>query len=117
MSPADISWSSDTFVQPDLFVASLAETRTADWARVKTLVLAVEVPSPSSVRADRFTKRRLYQEVGVPLYWVVDPERLAIEVWTPAATAPFVERERVTWSPDGADAAFTLDLPGLFEPA
>ena len=37
-------------------------------------MLAVEVLSPSSVRADRFTKRRLYQAQQVPLYWVVDAD-------------------------------------------
>ena len=67
-SPADISWSDDTLVQPDLFVADLVEARTMDWARMKTLLLVVEVLSPGTARYDRFTKRRLYQEVNVPVY-------------------------------------------------
>jgi Uma2 family endonuclease len=113
-SPADISWTPDTLVQPDVFVADLSEIRTLDWDNVKHLLLAVEVLSPSSLRADRFTKRRLYQEVGVPVYWVVDPDRHAIEVWTPDATFPTTERERVTWRPEGAGEEFTLELAGLF---
>ena len=117
MSPADISWGPDILVQPDLFVASLTETRTNDWRRVRTLLLAVEVLSPSSLRADRFVKRRLYQEVGIPTYWVVDPERRAIEVWTPDASTPSVEPERVTWAPTGARAPFTLTVAELFRPA
>ena len=74
-SPADISWSEDVLVQPDLFVTDLAEARTLDWANVKTLLLVIETLSPSTTRYDRFTKRRLYQEVRVPTYWIVDTEQ------------------------------------------
>ncbi|MGD8727882.1 MAG: Uma2 family endonuclease [Gemmatimonadales bacterium] len=116
MSPADISWSPDTLVQPDVFVVDLAEARTMDWSRMQHLLLAVEVLSPSSVRADRFTKRRLYQEVGVPMYWVVDPERCGVEIWTPEDTYPATERERVSWMPEGTRAKFVLELGELFRP-
>jgi Uma2 family endonuclease len=115
-SPADISWTPDTLVQPDLFVADLAEARTLDWSRIRHLLLAVEVLSPSSVRADRFTKRRLYQEVGVPVYWLIDSEARQIEVWTPTDTLPAVAHEQVEWSPEGAATPFVLDLRELFQP-
>jgi Uma2 family endonuclease len=52
----------------------------------------------------------LYQEVGVPLYWVVDLEAKAIEVWTPDVQFPTLERERVTWG------EFALELKELFRP-
>jgi Uma2 family endonuclease len=116
-SPADISWGPDILVQPDLFVAPLAETRTGDWSRVRTLLLAIEVLSPSTARADRFTKRRLFQEVGVPLYWIVDPDTQVTEVWTPAAAFPSVERETLVWHPAGSAEPFTLALEELFRPA
>ena len=115
-SPADISWSSDTLVQPDLFVADSAEVRTLDWNNVKSLQLVIEVLSPTTTRYDRFTKRRLYQEVGVPVYWIVDPEDRAVEVWTPDATLPRVEREDVTWDPEEASQPFVLVLAQLFRP-
>ncbi len=73
-SPADISWSDDTLVQPDLFVVDVDEARTLDWAQMKTLLLVIEVLSPSTARNDRFTKRRLYQEQDIPLYWIVDAD-------------------------------------------
>ena len=60
-APADISWGPDILVQPDLFVVDRTEARTLDWTRMQTLLLAVEVLSPSTARYDRFTKRRLYQ--------------------------------------------------------
>jgi Uma2 family endonuclease len=116
MSPADISWSPDTLVQPDVFVVDLAEARTLDWSQMQHLLLAVEVLSPSSVRADRFTKRRLYQEVGVPTYWVVDPDGGEVEVWKPHDTFSTVERERVAWRPAGSGKEFVLELAELFKP-
>ena len=83
---------------------------------MKSLLLAVEVLSPSSLRADRFTKRRLYQEVGIPLYWIVDADTHQIEVWTPAVRFPTVERERVTWMPADAREPCVMELPELFRP-
>jgi Uma2 family endonuclease len=115
-APADISWSADTLVQPDLFVVDLEEARTLDWSRMRTLLLAVEVLSPSSARPDRFTKRRLYQEQGIPLYWMVDPDAQAVEVWTPGAIFPAVEKERVVWRPEGAAEPCEVSLRELFEP-
>jgi Uma2 family endonuclease len=115
-SPADISWGPDILVQPDLFVARLDEVRTLDWEGVKNLLLAIEVLSPTTARYDRFTKRRLYQEVGIPLYWIVDGDERAVEVWTPEAVFPALERDRIAWHPEGAASPFTLELPELFRP-
>jgi Uma2 family endonuclease len=115
-SPADISWGPDTLVQPDLFAVPLEDARTWDWSRMRRLLLAIEVLSPSTSRHDRFVKRRLYQTVGIPLYWIVDAEDHAVEVWTPADRFPRTERERIAWWPTGAPAPFTLDLVELFRP-
>jgi Uma2 family endonuclease len=41
--------------------------------------LAVEVISPSSGRYDRVEKLQGYAEIGVPEYWIVDPERQTLE--------------------------------------
>jgi len=115
-APADISWGADVLVQPDVFVVPRDEARTLDWARVQTLLLAAEVLSSSSARADRFTKRRLYQERGIPLCWVVDGDERLVEVWTPEDGLPRVERDRLVWHPAGATRPFTLELAELFRP-
>jgi Uma2 family endonuclease len=114
-APADISWTADVLVQPDLFVVPIEEVRTLDWARLRHLELVVEVLSPTTARADRFTKRRLYQEIRVPAYWIVDADEHFVEVWTPEAALPRVERERVEWLPAGGHA-FELKVPELFRP-
>jgi Uma2 family endonuclease len=115
-SPADISWGPDTLVQPDLLVVPIAEARTMDWAQLRNLVFTIEVLSPSTARYDRFTKRRLYQSVGVPLYWIIHPDARSVEVWTPDVPFPRIETERVEWSPPGSAAAFTVELSELFRP-
>lgn len=97
-SPADISWSDDTLVQPDLFVAELdAWKKSAQWRDITTLHLVIEVLSPSTTRADRFAKRRLYQEQRIPAYWIVDIAHAQIEVWTPDALFPVTVRDTLRW--------------------
>jgi Uma2 family endonuclease len=115
-SPADISWGTDILVQPDLFVVEMEQARTMDWTKMTRLLLTVEILSPTTARYDRHTKRRLYQEVGIPLYWIVDPDQKLVEVWTPEYQFPKVERERVKWRPEGVQENFVLDLEELFEP-
>jgi Uma2 family endonuclease len=114
-SPADIPFSDDTLVQPDFFVADLARFRqTWKWSEIQHLYLAVEVLSPSSARADRFTKRRLYQEQQVPAYWVVDVEARQVEVWTPDAHFPVIVRDRLSWRHPAIEAECVVDLARLF---
>jgi len=113
---SDISWGQDILVEPDVFVVPLEQARTLEWSRMTSLLLVVEILSSSSLRHDRFTKRRLYQEQRVPTYWVVDGDARLVEVWTPETEFPVIERERVTWRPAGAGRAFTLELQDLFRP-
>ena len=115
-SPADISWAEDVLVQPDLFVVPQAEVRTLDWAQMRHLLLAVEVLSPSTTRADRFTKRAEYQRQGVPVYWIVDGEAKTVEVWTPDDRFPAQATDRLSWHPQGAREAMRIALPELFRP-
>ncbi len=116
LSPADISWDPGTLVQPDLFVVDPAEARTLDWAAMQHLLLVIEVLSPSTARADRFTKRRRYQEARVPLYWIVDPERERVEIWGPDAVEPVLEPQQLTWHPAGARQPLRIKLPAVFRP-
>jgi Uma2 family endonuclease len=62
-----------SFVLPDVLVAP-AEDCGDDGIRVPPL-LVVEVLSRSTRRRDRGEKRDLYAELGVPHYWLIDPER------------------------------------------
>ncbi len=113
---SDISWSVDTLVQPDVFVVPIEESLALSWDSMKRLQVAIEVLSPWSRRADRFTKRRLYQDVHVPTYWMVDADAHEVEVWTPEVRFPTVEHERVVWRPAGATIPCVIELAELFRP-
>jgi len=113
---ADVSWDADVLVSPDLFVVPLEEARTLDWSSMRHLLLVAEILSPSTARFDRFTKRRRYQEAGIPLYWIIDADERRVEAWTPADTFPQFERERLRWHPAGATTAFAMELSALLQP-
>jgi Uma2 family endonuclease len=115
-SRGDISWDEATLVQPDVFVVDLTEARTLQWARMRHLLLVAEVLSPSSMKVDRFLKRRRYQEAPVPLYWIVDGDERQVEEWTPDDRFPTLQRDRLFWHPAGAAQPFTLDLQDFFRP-
>jgi Uma2 family endonuclease len=115
-SRGDISWDEASLVQPDVYVVDIAQARRLQWAAMRQLLLVAEVLSPSSVKTDRFLKRRRYQEAGVGLYWIVDADARQVEVWTPDVLFPTVERERLVWHPAGAATAFRLELEELFRP-
>jgi Uma2 family endonuclease len=79
-------------------------------------VLVVEVLSPSTARHDRLLKRALYQRQRIATIWLVDPEEQLVEVWTPEAHAPSIEREQVVWTMAKGGTLVRIDLRELFAP-
>jgi Uma2 family endonuclease len=115
ISPADIEFDDETLVQPDVFVVPLiGGRRPRRWSDITRLLLAVEVLSPSTARADRTVKRRLFQRVGVPEYWIVDVEARLVERWRPGDARPEIVTDALAWHPDPAQAPLVIDLPPLF---
>ena len=116
VAPADVEFRDDRMVEPDLFVVPLVDGRKPrTWEEAKTLLLAVEILSPSSARADRVAKRLLYQRERVAEYWMVDVASRLIERWRPDDTRPEIIVGELTWQPDPAAPAFTVDLDAYFK--
>jgi Uma2 family endonuclease len=115
-SPSDIEFEPESITQPDIFVVPIGEFRRAmkEGFPVRELMLAVEVLSPSSGRHDRVRKRPLYQR-HVPEYWIVDLDARLVERWKPNDVRPEILTETLSWHPDGATTAFTIDLSAYFE--
>lgn len=113
-APADIIWSQQEYVQPDLLVVPRKEV-TGDWRDCRKLLLAIEVISPSSARGDRSKKRKLYQRRGVKTYWVVDPDAQLIEVWHPEDERPEIVTDVARWRLDPKMPEMTVDLAALFK--
>jgi Uma2 family endonuclease len=116
-APFDVVADTLTVVQPDVLVLPLVSGRAPrSWRDAGRLLLAVEVLSPSSIRADRYLKRRKYQQMGA-LAWIVDLDERLVEIWTPDAQDADVAATTLSWHPDGPTSALTIDLLYLFAKA
>ena len=117
-APADLAFGEDEVLQPDLFVtAQLATMLPRNWTDVSSLLLAVEILSPSTARYDRIVKRRRYQRAGISEYWIVDPDARVIERWRPSDERPEVASEILEWRPTPDAPPLLIDLPPLFAEA
>jgi Uma2 family endonuclease len=115
ISPADVTFPDGSLTQPDVFVAPLlAGKRPSEWKDIESLVLAVEVLSPSTARADRRVKLRLYQRQHVPEYWIVDADARLIERWRADDQRPEIVTDGLEWQPDPAHQPLVIDLPTYF---
>ena len=119
LSPADLELRPGTITQPDLFVVPAVGANSTDgkfrWKNVSSLLLAIEVVSPGSVRTDRVAKREFYSNVGVPDYVVVDVEARIFEHWRTKDDTPVVIRDEFVWHPRGARQPLTVTLPEFFD--
>jgi len=84
------------------------------WSEISGLLLAVEVLSPWTARADRLVKRRLYQRERVGEYWIVDLDARVVERWRPDDDRPEIIMDRLTWYPMPQATPFALDLVPFF---
>jgi Uma2 family endonuclease len=115
LAPADVEIDARTVVEPDLFVVPLPKgplPRALQSAR--EILLVAEVLSPTTARADRTVKRRLYQSQRIPEYWIVDADARLVERWRPDDTRPELISNELIWSPSSTHPPLTIDLPALF---
>ncbi len=78
---AGVYVSDRTYFIPDIVVVPRSVfTTQGRGAMPADLRLAVEVLSPSNAGYDLGLKRQAYAKAGIPLYWIVDPEKRAITV-------------------------------------
>lgn len=66
-------------LQPDVLVGAIDDFTAKDLPVPP--VLAVEVASPSTALHDRNTKKAAYERMGVPRYWVIDPDEPRLTVF------------------------------------
>jgi Uma2 family endonuclease len=114
-SPADLR-GPRTMVQPDLYAVRRDLARTPFPWPLGQVLLAVEVLSPSNRRHDLVTKQRLYQEAGIPLYWIVDPDEQCVHAWHRGAPEAIICRDELRWRPEGSATIFRYPLSELFAP-
>lgn len=72
-------------VIPDvIYISNERQKEIATGARVSgapDLIIEILSPGAENERRDRHAKRQLYRKYGVKEYWIVDPEKRAIQVY------------------------------------
>jgi Uma2 family endonuclease len=77
-APIDVILTPHDVVQPDLVVVT-APSQVSSRGIEGAPLLVVEVLSPTTTVYDRTTKAQRYAALGIPHYWIVDPEARTIE--------------------------------------
>ncbi len=107
-APLDVRLSPHDIVQPDLIF--IRSDRLRIYRRRGVVEgapdLAVEIISPSSRTIDPGRKFDLYQRAGVPEYWLVDPLRRTVRIFT------LVDKRYVEVEPANERLA-SIVIPGL----
>jgi Uma2 family endonuclease len=79
-APFDVQLSETDVVQPDLVVVLKGNAHILTETRIQGVPdLVVEILSPSGGPHDRQRKKALYERVGIPEYWIVDPAAPCVE--------------------------------------
>lgn len=82
-APTDVVFDNHNIFQPDILYISKERLSIIKKLNIQGAPdLVVEVLSPSTIKRDRFDKRRLYFAHGVKEYWIVDPDNRLIETFT-----------------------------------
>ena len=116
--PFEVEFARDTAVQPDAIVILEAQRPRLTKKRLHgPPALAIEIISYSSKRTDRLQKRQLYQEEGVPEYWIVDLDQRHVERWRPGDAAPEIVSGSLLWHAAPALPRLEFDLPSIFRAA
>ena len=72
-------------VIPDvIYISNERQKEIATGARVSgapDLIIEILSPGAENERRDRHSKRQLYRKYGVKEYWIVDPQKFAIQVY------------------------------------
>jgi len=111
-APFDVVFSEFDVVAPDVLYMSherAASVLTPKHTRGAP-ELVVEVASTGTRKRDETIKRRLYERSGVAEYWVVDPERDAIQVYRNVEGA---FQRAAEYSRERGDVLTTSLLPGV----
>lgn len=74
-APVDVIFTDTTVVQPDLVIVRSSKKHLITQRAIECVPdLVVEIQSPSNRAYDAMVKRSLYARLGVPEYWLIDPQ-------------------------------------------
>jgi Uma2 family endonuclease len=116
LGPSAVVWG-DNELQPDIAVlpctSDLLHGR--EWREYPRPLLVVEIASPSTRRRDATRKRRAYLDLGIPTYWIVEPQRGQVAVIRPNAPDVLVT-DVLEWRPDESLPPLQIRVAGFTLP-
>ena len=81
-APIDVTLSDTNVIQPDLVYIPGENRQIVEEARINGApYLVVEILSKWTRSKDRLRKRNIYEKMGIPHYWIVDPNDETIEAY------------------------------------
>jgi len=81
VSPLDVVLSERRAVQPEIIYITEARLAIVQDVIRGAPDLVAEIISQGSWKRDRVEKKDLYEQFGIPEYWIIDPEARIIEVF------------------------------------
>lgn len=82
-APCDVLLSETNLVQPDIFFIAKANRKIIGEKNIQGIPdLIIEILSPTTAYYDLIEKKELYEKFGVKEYWIVDPKKKWIEIYT-----------------------------------
>ena len=105
-------------LQPDVHVIASLErdAPNAHWRDLPLPSLVIEVLSPGSHRHDLIKKRDAYLRIGIPEYWVVDPDEQCVLVFRQGSDAdePMRVVDSLRWRPWAEVTPLDINVAELF---
>jgi Uma2 family endonuclease len=81
-APTDVELAPHDVVQPDLVIVLQRNARIVLPKRIRGVPdLVIEILSDSNPDHDRVLKLEMYQRVGVPEYWIVNPDEESVDIY------------------------------------
>jgi Uma2 family endonuclease len=85
-SPIDLYIDQKNVFQPDLVYVAPENKHIITGRGIEGVPdLIVEIISPSNIFTDRNRKKKIYLQIGVKEYWIVDPAHKTLEIYTPTS--------------------------------
>lgn len=101
-------------VEPDLMVRAERIRRRGSWNNAPKPLLVVEIVSPTTRRRDQVQKRTLYDEAGVPEYWIVNASERSVYVARQGAD-DLTATDTIEWAPRPGVSPLSISLDTLFD--
>ncbi len=82
-APFDVVLSDEIVLQPDIFFISNEQSKIITENNISGAPdLIIEILSPSTGYYDLVEKKEIYEKFGVKEYWIVDPKKRWVEIYT-----------------------------------